>query len=214
MTREQLKKMIWLRIREKLAVSDFDDDQIREFRENAVYEVTSVSRGKLNAIIEYSLCTDAELQWVLDYITQPQRTLNKVIPNDGTIHRATRNQVDKVRFLGLKCALHYAKFEQLEYVNKATGEVLSGDELRNYATDKFYRNTLQRDHSEISSFLYRTWLNPKIHEFLMTNSKNRYYFKHDQLTHSEADLLIKRFEKMSVEITERYQEIRDVMSLN
>lgn len=209
MTREQIIRLIWMKIREKLSIGKFDEEDIRAEREEAVFAITNATRGE--GVTDYKLCTDAELQYVCDYITQPKRTLNIVLPVHAKAMRATRNQVDKVRFVGLKCALYYADFTKFQYVYKNTGEILTGEELREFAKGHFYKNTIP---SELSKFMFTSWINPKINDILEKTTKARYYFKHHEMSHHEANQVIKVLEKISVEIAERYESLRNITTLN
>lgn len=209
MTREQIIRLIWMKIREKLSIGKFDEEDIRAEREEAVFAITNATRGE--GVTDYKLCTDAELQYVCDYITQPKRTLNKVLPVHAKAMRATRNQVDKVRFVGLKCALYYCDFTKFQYVYKDTGVILTGEELREFAKGHFYKNTIP---SELSKFMFTSWINPKINDILEKTTKARYYFKHHEMSHHEANQVIKVLEKISVEIAERYESLRNISTLN
>jgi hypothetical protein len=209
MTREQIIRLIWMKIREKLSIAKYDEEDIRAEREEAVFAITNATRGE--GVTDYKLCTDAELQYVCDYITQPKRTLNKVLPVHAKALRATRNQVDKVRFVGLKCALYYADFTKFQYVYKDTGVILTGEELREFAKGHFYKNTIP---SELSKFMFTSWINPKINDILEKTTKARYYFKHHEMSHHEANQVIKVLEKISVEIAERYESLRTISTLN
>lgn len=209
MTREQIIRLIWMKIREKLSIAKYDEEDIRAEREEAVFAITNATRGE--GVTDYKLCTDAELQYVCDYITQPKRTLNKVLPVHAKAMRATRNQVDKVRYMGLKCALYYCDFTKFQYVYKSTGVILTGEELREFAKAHFYKNTIP---SELSKFMFTSWINPKINDILEKTTKARYYFKHHEMSHHEANQVIKVLEKISVEIAERYESLRTISTLN
>lgn len=210
MTREQIIRLIWMKIREKLSIGKYDEEDIRAEREEAVFAITNATRGE--GVTDYKLCTDAELQYVCDYITQPKRTLNKVLPVHAKAMRATRNQVDKVRYMGLKCALYYCDFTKFQYVkSRETGELLTGEELREFAKGHFYKNTIP---SELSKFMFTSWINPKINDILEKTTKARYYFKHHEMSHHEANQVIKVLEKISVEIAERYESLRTISTLN
>lgn len=205
--RAQLNAIIWKRCIGKLSVSKYDDDMIREMREMTINQITFISRDGA-AIDDYKLCTLQELRWVAQYLAFPGSIVEvKKVVN----HFATRGQISKMRHLAIQCGLHYADFSCTAFT--INGKEYSGKELREKA--RWLYDT-QKLPGEITSFIYRTWANEKMHIFMKEaglrylNSfpKNTYYLRHDELTHQEADAIIKRFQKMYNEIAERYDSAK------
>lgn len=175
-------------------------------REGACEAVTK--RTRVSATNDYSELTMQELSAAIRYLQHGPGTLDELvlIKGDSKLRYATKAQLAKMHFLAQACGVHYAPTD----VVIAVGDFnMTGTELRQELKKTFERGRLQ---GAMAKHLYTSWINPKIHEFLK-DAKLRYsvkmptatyYVKWDEITREEANELIKRFQKIYNELTERY----------
>lgn len=178
-------------------------------REGACEEVTK--RSRVSATNDYKELTTEEVYAVIRYLQHGPGTLDEItlIRGDSSVQYATASQLKKLHFLAQSCALHYAPCEGVWILDGAGNFEVTGEDLRHEIKSLFHKGKLR---GAMSKHLYAKWINPKIHEFLK-DAKLRYsvkmptatyYVKWDEITREEANELIKRFQKIYNELTERY----------
>lgn len=120
---------------------------------------------------------------------------------------ATKESVKNLIYISLQCAVFYAEYEKQTF--DVNGQKLTGLRLERFVNQC---NSKRKIPSEISKWLFTSWINPKFNLYLKEGGFRYakklptaiYWFQHDRVTPEECSYLIQRFSKMYNEITERY----------
>lgn len=201
--RTQLNGSIWKAARNSKTKPD-TDDMIRVVREEACRSVTAQTRVKPET--DYKLLTIEELIRVESVLKYGNPALNglKLVKYDKKTHYATKQQLKKMHFIALQCAVKYVDCNVVIQVGE---KYLSGEDLRKVIKKAVEDGNLS---GSLQSQCY-DWIVPKVQEFLK-EGKFRYqekpatskFVKWTELTKEEANYIIIRFERMSTQITQRY----------
>ena len=204
--RKTLNKHLWNAAYKQCGAMN-DDQSVTWKREGACLSVTQRTRVT-GATNDYKELTNDELNSAINYLRNGASELDK-LQQIADAHKgkyATQKQIGKLHFLAQTCAIYFA---DVESVKIQCGDLeLTGNDLRKEMCAGFSRGKLT---GYIAKYLYSSWINPKIHEFLGqagfrkgSKVKATYYIKWDEITREEADALIVRFQKITNEIAERY----------
>ncbi len=206
--RKQLYKQLYMTSMSTSGTTD--REYIRERRDMAIKEVTTITRGD-RWTVEYKNCTIAELIAAKNYLEKGRAALFglKRIDEPGRNKYATQPQIKKMHYLLLGCAIHYAPTLPTKF-----GEiVLEGDALRNRRYQDFESgNGLS---SSCKHTCYR-WAVPKVHRLLAEKGLRTYnnqdweskiHIQWSDIKREEADEIIRYFSQMYNQIQERYRPV-------
>lgn len=202
--RARLNQQIYFECKSLVKPGFGDEDEAwRIIRESAVAAVTERTRPQ--SFTDYETCTEKELQLVLNYLQLGDDVLPaKMFPRPSPI---TPSQKRKLHSIAMECALYYTPWATCEIVDTDTGEILAGEAARERAFRYWKTNQLK---GALSKFMYTTWINPKLYDFMVeggfrqSKPKATYYVDWHKITQAEASYFIQRFTKIYTQIVERY----------
>jgi hypothetical protein len=144
---------------------------------------------------DYADLSDAEMHAVLRYIQ------TGVLPDAKypLQSHATAEQVSKLRWLCMECALTQFTFVGIDFEEE--GITLTGDALKHLARARWMQKRLR---GNLYNIIHAKWIHPVLHRFLQQGGlrykanypKNDQYFHWSDLKFDEANYLIQRVAKM------------------
>lgn len=215
MKRTDLNRLIYLQARANCAWKN-SEEAIRTIRDNAVMTVTQWTRGDKDKTADYKLCTEAELQGVLDYLKYGVRVLEGLAKTEAPKRNryATDKQKKSLFYNVFACGVYYAATDE-RYVDENTGELLEGEALKQWRIRCFDSgNRLPR---AVVQTIYN-WAVPKIWQTLVEGSfrtlpRGCMDYSHprltkitwNEITREEADAIIKCFRAMNNVLESTYK---------
>lgn len=175
-----------------------DEEVVKALRDHECWERFNKTVSELN-ISELNLFCD-----VLNGKTPEQKF-------------ATPRQIKQLQYYMLACALKFANFKELEYINVFNGEIISGENLRRALLDAFYtdkatKSTLPKN---IVFELYTNWINPKTNTLLMQGGhkdfvRNPNMCYYERLSQEAVAYLINRYSLMHNNSVNKYTQVQPV----
>lgn len=210
--RKNILKLLFLKA-QSMCSSPNDEELVRFIRDNAILQVTRITRGDNAATHEYRLCTNAELKSALRYLENGAEALRNVkpTPDPGRNNYHTASQKKIMHFHLIGCAVHYAPTDVLFTID---GKNYIGIDLLIKRYELF--ESAKGLPPAVLSQCYK-WVIPKVHQFFCSNGYRQYSQKKQlnwdkqttidwsTITRDEADGLIKHFKEMYNEIQQRYR---------
>jgi hypothetical protein len=130
-------------------------------------------------------------------VTELTALIDRINTDKPNSEAPTKRQLDVFRFYAFAVALVYCNFDDWDYIDSATGEILSGEVLRRELTETFYDNTA-RFPTNVVRRVYEEWINPKSNEFLIQGGFRKEARKpnvmyYERLSQQELRYLISRY---------------------
>lgn len=205
--RKTLNQILFLASRKACSTPD-DRQAVVWVREGACESVTQRTRLACRTS-DYKDLTLDELNAAIQYLQRGPGTLDTLLPvdYDKNMEYATNRQLAKLHYLAQACAVFYAPTDIT--VKVGDGTMITGESLRREIRRSFECGKLR---GAIAKHCYSSWINPAIHSFLKDSGLRykvkkptaTYYVNWSKITREEANELIKRFQKICNELTERY----------
>lgn len=109
-------------------------------------------------------------------------------------------QVSSLKFYMIAVALVYSNMDDWEYLDKSTGAILSGSDLRSLCVYQFYEGDKILP-TNIVRRMYDEWINPKSNELLRQGKfvkfvRNPHSMYYETLTNDQVQYLIERYKQI------------------
>lgn len=196
MSRSELNKKIWILLRKRYIPGPLSEEEaIRVMREEWCADLTKRTRPEGMHTSDYNDLSDSELSQLLHCVQFNSLPLHKYpLPA-----MASREQVAKLRFLAMECALAQFTFNGISIVED--GKTIEGAELKYIAQLRWKAKALR---GAIYNTIHTKWIHPLMHRWLQEGGlryakrypANTEYFHWADLNNDEASYLIQRFSKM------------------
>lgn len=189
----RLNKMLYNAARELAPeYSKNDTEAVKTIRDSATLDIY----GK-----HYTDLSINQIQFVIKKLkSEAQRDKNHI----------TKNQKRMLKNFQIMCALIYCKFDDVTFVDEATGEVHSGDAARELARKNYESDRLIP--AAILRHMHTNWINPKSNQFMLemnlkrtVRMPDRFYVEY--LTQHQASRLIGRFQQIYQQASYKIQPI-------
>lgn len=206
--RRRMYKELFLTAKKVAKTNDIE--LIKVTRDSAVREVTLYTRGE-NFTVEYVHCTFEELEAAKRLLEFGRSALQGLAKTEDPQRNkyATQQQLKKMHYLILGCAIHYAPTTPVTFGDI----VLEGEALKKKRYNDF--ESASGLSTTCKAICYR-WAVPKIHRLLAEKGYRTYkhqdwgskiFIQWVDVKREEADVIIKYFNEMYNQIQERYRPV-------